>query len=287
MRHVITLSSIPPRFPQIAQTLRCLLAQTSRPEAVELYIPRSYRRFPQWGGGLPDVPEGVTIVRVDADLGPATKVLPAARARRGQAVDILFGDDDAFYPPDWAARFMAVRKEHPEAAVCAAASSVARIGRPWSASGPAPRAELAVPPDQQPGLAFRLLVQRVRAGLGRPAEIGTTFRKLERSGYVDIFEGYGGVALRPDFLDEMATVIPPVLWSVDDVWLSGQLARRGIPIWGDVRLNLVRKFLRVSQSYDLFSSVIDGADRDAANLACVDHMRRAYGIWGGDAIQSA
>ena len=80
MRHVITLSTIPPRFAGIGPALRSLVAQRSRPEAVELYIPRSYRRFPDWGGGLPEVPEGVRIVRVDEDLGPATKILPAARA---------------------------------------------------------------------------------------------------------------------------------------------------------------------------------------------------------------
>ena len=39
--------------------------------------------FVQPGGGLPEVPEGVRIVRVEEDLGPATKVLPAAQAWRG------------------------------------------------------------------------------------------------------------------------------------------------------------------------------------------------------------
>ena len=90
MRYVISLSTIPPRFASVGPCLNALLRQTARPEAVELYIPHSYRRFPQWGGGLPEVPAGVTIVRVDEDLGPATKILPAARAWRGQDVELFF-----------------------------------------------------------------------------------------------------------------------------------------------------------------------------------------------------
>ena len=99
MRHVITLSTIPPRFSQIGPTLRSLVRQRARPEAVELYIPQSYRRFPQWGGALPEVPDGVTIIRVEEDLGPATKILPAAKAYRGQGVELIYGDDDRVFSP--------------------------------------------------------------------------------------------------------------------------------------------------------------------------------------------
>ena len=119
MRHVITLSTIPPRFSGLGPTLRALVAQSSRPEAVELWIPQHYRRFPGYGGELPEVPEGVAIRRCDTDLGPATKVLPAAQERRGQAVDLIFCDDDQLYRRDWAARLLAVRARRPADAVTA------------------------------------------------------------------------------------------------------------------------------------------------------------------------
>ncbi|MDX5351404.1 MAG: glycosyltransferase family 2 protein, partial [Paracoccaceae bacterium] len=250
MRHVITLSTIPPRFQQIGPTLASLVRQRSRPEAVELYIPRSYRRFPQWGGGLPDVPEGVKIVRVDEDLGPATKILPAARKWRGQAVELLYVDDDHHYAPNWAERFLAVRREHPDAAVCAAATSLERMGRPWCAPRAEPRAIMAPGFPEQLGFHLRRLGKAV-GGRFLPSPTGqprllAQFRKLDRSGYADIAEGYAGVALRPDFLDEEAFIIPPVIWSVDDVWLSGHLARRGIAIWAERRLNLARAILPLS-----------------------------------------
>lgn len=290
MRHVISLSTIPPRFHQLGPTLASLLRQTSRPEAVELYVPRSYRRFPDWGGGLPEVPEGVRIVRVEEDLGPATKVLPAARAWRGQGVELLYADDDHHYAPGWAARFLAVRRQHPEAAVCAAATTLDRMGRPWSAPRSEPVAVIAPGFPEQFGFHLRRL-GRVIGGRLLPSRTAqprllAQFRKLDRSGHADIAEGYAGVALRPEFLDDAAFDIPPVVWSVDDVWLSGHLARRGIPIWADRRLNLARAVLPLSRVAPLYSAVIEGADRMAANRACIDHMRRAYGIWGGVADQS-
>ncbi|MBL9050227.1 MAG: glycosyltransferase family 2 protein [Tabrizicola sp.] len=285
MRHIISLSTIPPRFAKIAPALKSLLAQTSRPEAIELYIPRTYRRFPQWGGALPEVPEGVRIVRVDEDLGPATKILPAALAYRGQDVELLYVDDDIVFEKDWAQASLDLRKAHPEAAVCAAGVTMQRVGRNWVATAPLPRAVLAPLGYMQLGFHIRGLLSKAFARKKDTGVLSTPFRKIDRSGYVDIAEGYGGVALRPDFLDDAAFAIPPVLWTVDDVWLSGHLARRGIPIWADKTLNKARAVLEVSRTQSLFRAVIDGADRDTANQACIDYMRATYGIWGGEATQ--
>jgi len=286
MRHVITLSTIPPRFSQLGPVLASLAAQRSRPEAVELYIPRSYRRFPQWGGGLPEVPEGITIVRVDEDFGPASKVLPAARIWRGQEVELIYIDDDQICAPNWAEGFLQVRREHPEAAVCASINSVKRIGRNWEADSPQPRAVRAPESFQQLGYQLRNFLRtpfRRKDGL----KLVCAFRKLDRTGYADIAQGFTGVALRPDFFDETAFQIPPVVWAVDDVWLSGHLARRGIPIWADQRLDRITPIANVVHTASLRDSTIDGADRDGANLACVDYFRDTYGIWGGSASQSA
>jgi hypothetical protein len=290
MRHVISLSTIPPRFSQLGPALTSLVRQTSRPEAVELYIPRHYRRFPQWGGGLPDVPEGVTIVRVDEDLGPATKALPAARAWRGQDVVLLYCDDDTFYHRDWAARFLAVQRAHPGEAICASGTTLERMGRPWTEARRGPRAEYAPPFPKQFGFQLRRLARVAFGGLGgRGAErlkLLPQFRKLVRSGYADIAEGFAGVAVRPDFLDDAAFSLPPVVWSVDDVWLSGHLARQDIPIWADQSLNLAQAIIPLSRTLPLYAAVIEGADRRAANQACIDYMRQTYGIWGGVADQS-
>ena len=75
---IVSLSSIPPRFHKIGATLQALLGQSARIDRICLYIPEVYRRFPDWDGSLPEVPEGIEIHRTEADLGPATKVLAAA-----------------------------------------------------------------------------------------------------------------------------------------------------------------------------------------------------------------
>jgi hypothetical protein len=54
--------------------------------------------------------------------------------------------------------------------------------------------------------------------------------KWLKSGYIDILEGWDGVVVRPEFFDDFAWQIPDILWTVDDVWLSGCLERQGIPI---------------------------------------------------------
>jgi len=285
MRHIITLSTIPPRFAGLGPTLTSLLRQSSRPEAVELYIPRTYRRFPEWGGALPLVPDDVRIIRTDQDFGPATKVLPAALTYRGQDLDLIYTDDDQFHAPGWAAGFLVARKLHPGAALCAAATTVARMGRDWHSQTPQPRAVVA--PHYQDQIGFhlrRFIAKATRRTAATPLQ--PRFRKLDASGFADIAEGYAGVCLRPDFLDDAAFDIPPVAWAVDDVWLSGHLARRGVPIWADKGLNRVQAVLPVSQTEPLYNAIIDGANRPDANLASVDHMRRTYGIWGGEAVQS-
>lgn len=287
MRYIFSLSTIPPRFGMLDPALRSLLNQSLRPAAVELYIPRHYRRFPQWGGALPAVPDGVRIVRVDEDHGPATKILPAARAYRGQDLEIIYVDDDRIFARDWAGTCLGLRRDHPNAAICGSGFNIAqRYGLPV----PAPREPVAVRAPHPPkdlrydlGWLINRLLAGVRAGgLRRPY-----LRQIAQSGFVDIAEGHGGVMLRPDFLDDEAFRIPPPAWPVDDIWLSGMLARRGVPIWADRALFKVNEIIRASLHFALFKAVIDGADRMQANLACIDLLREAYGIWGGRATQSS
>ena len=253
---------------------------------MELYIPRSYRRFPQWGGGLPEVPEGVTIVRVDEDLGPATKILPAARAWRGQDVVLLYLDDDHCAAPGWAGRHLRLRRRHPEAALCASGSTLERMGAAPNPGRGIPHGVVAPDGVEQLGFQLRRLAAVLLEPVRGKSPLRPSFRRLDRSGHVDIAEGVGGVSLRPEAFDDAAWSIPPVLWAVDDVWLSGHLERRGVPIWADQSLNLVRKVGAIDATHALYRATIEGANREQANLACVNHMRQAYGIWGGVADQS-
>lgn len=284
MRHVITLSTIPPRFGSIGPALTALVAQTSRPEAIEVYIPKAYRRFPQWGGGLPSVPDGVRIVRTDEDLGPATKILPAARAYRGQNVELLYVDDDRIFAKDWAKTSLALRRDHPGVAICGVGFRIRlRYGYQFP-DGPPPSAVTVLNPRSQPGFQLRQFLRWLLPGHRDGQVLRPYVRRIARSGFTDIAEGYGGVLVRPDFFDDHALRIPQLAWAVDDIWLSGMLTRRGIPIWADRALYKVHEIMGVSSHFPLYRAVIDGADRAQANRATIEYMRATYGIWGGKVV---
>ena len=271
---VVTLSSIPPRFPEIAATLASLRAQTAQIDRILLCIPKHYRRFPEWDGTLPKVPPGVEICRTEQDYGPATKILGAVGAFRGQAVDLLFCDDDQHYAPDWAQRFVDLKARHPGHAICLLGMHAYDVAGGSTAHDLQPR---AVRRWRLTDLGFqvRYIWQDISTGAGRPAPARRVFK---RSGYVDIFEGRGGVLVRPEWFDDAAFTVPQVAWAVDDIWLSGAVARAGVPIWLQAGVPDPRdtdaEVLR-----PLSKAVVDGADRAAANRAAVDHMRRTYGIW--------
>lgn len=278
--YVISLSSIPSRFGDLPQVLTALQAQRRPPAEIRLYIPHRYRRFPGYDGALPDVPRGVEIVRVDEDLGPATKVVFAAQDLRGQDVDLLYCDDDRIYTPIWAETLLAARPAHPRAALAVQGFHLRHIGLP-EVTEPAPRMRRGRG-RRDPLYRLQRAWQALRWGGPHqvPPFVKARPRSFARSGYVDIAEGLSGVAIKPDFLDDAALDIPPVLWSVDDVWLSGQMMRRGVPVW----LHATRKRLFVDLPSQrgaeaLHLQVIEGAGRDAANRACVLRLQADHGIW--------
>ena len=286
MRHIITLSSIPPRFASLGPALQSLVNQSSRPQAVELYIPRTYRRFPQWSGSLPEVPPGVRIVRVEEDLGPATKILPATKAHRGQDVELLYVDDDRIFSRHWARTALKLRLKHPGTALCAQAFPVSRYGFELGEDTHLPRAIQSSEMIKKWRFFLSKMVGHVLSPAKKNARLEVWPGDFSRSGYCDIAEGFCGVMVRPEFFDDSAFDIPPVVWAVDDVWLSGHLARRGIPIWVDRKLLQITTLLDVQHHFPLYKAVLDGAGRKEANRACIDYMRQTYGVWGGKAAQS-
>lgn len=132
-----------------------------------------------------------------------------------------------------------------------------------------------------PGWAAGLLAER------HPGEAvaasGWSVNRLKRTGaagpgYVDIAQGFSGVLIDPQWLAGEDIAPPPEAWATDDIWLSGQLARRGIPIRlaKDARAGMTPAF---DDADALQDAVIGGRARHAANMACVETLTRRYGIW--------
>jgi hypothetical protein len=271
---IISLSTIPPRFDKLGKTLKSLVEQTAAIDEIRLYIPKRYRRFPDYDGSLPSVPDGITIVRPDNDMGPASKVLFAARDLRGRNAAILFCDDDKAFAPNWAAQLFAAQDARPD-------ECVALIGKdvPTDIAKSSAFLPKAVRTQQiDLSLRARRLKHKVAARILRAERPKPMPRLIAKGGYVDVLQGLGGVVVRPEFFDDIAYDIPDVIWAVDDVWLSGMLALKGVPIWLPAGLEEPA----TTDAHDfssLFLATIEGADRIEANRRCIEYMQEHFSIW--------
>lgn len=209
----VSLTSIPPRFAQLPRVVAALRAQADR---VVVCLPRQYRRFP--GRIKPPALPGADILWIDNDLGPACKVLPVARALRGQDTDLLYCDDDWDYAPGWADAFRVGRAHHPAAVLAGASFGAERL-------------QLAGPP---------------------------------------IAQGFAGVMIHPDWLDDIAMSPPDCAWAVDDIWLSGTFARTGRKI---IELPEARALAQpLTDPGNLQRARIGGLTRAEANRACATDL---------------
>jgi hypothetical protein len=277
MDFVISLSTIPPRMPHLAPVLQSLLAQQSPAREVVLWLPRRYRRFPDWDGALPDLPRGVRVARCDEDWGPATKILPALAEYRGAGAEILFCDDDSLYPPHWAAAFAAARAGHPGAIIAGQGQHHADIR-----------------PEMRPAARRPRMEGWTRASLSAhlaalPPPLPPAPPVIRRSGYADQFLGRAGALVRADFFTDEVFAIPPLLWGHDDLWLSGQAEAGEVGIWCDARIPNPASVRCLRLIRPLLHDRIDGRDRDTMQAEGVAHLRATLGIWmveppGGEVV---
>ncbi|WP_299353663.1 glycosyltransferase family A protein [uncultured Shimia sp.] len=274
--YVITLSSIPPRFDRLAKTLDTLLHQTVPAERIIVFLPKTYRRFPDWDGALPAVPKGVEIIQAEQDFGPATKLLPALQLF-DKKQEILFCDDDMDYPNDWAAAFFKQRARKPDACITLCAGVVESPPLKHRKTALRPRAwRLWRSFDMEQNL--RVMVEAFgRAFLGWPHRfVGR--RRCLFAGYMDNFMGFGGVLVRPEFFDADVFDIPEEAWSVDDIWLSGIAMKNGHPVWMIPRRREVTSHAHFKEAA-LTDMEGGGQGRDAANARAVKYLQDRYGIW--------
>jgi glycosyltransferase involved in cell wall biosynthesis len=110
---IVTLTSYPPRFRNLARTVVSLLDQTLAADGVILWIAAAdCSSLPQELVALEDY--GLTI-RECADLGSYKKLIPALQERPDSY--LVTADDDVYYPPEWLESLVAVARERPRTVV--------------------------------------------------------------------------------------------------------------------------------------------------------------------------
>eukprot|EP00887_Chlorella_sp_A99_P008006 scaffold12.g8006.t1 len=187
------LARLPPPAPSPSLALRALFKRSAC----------SLRR-----SGVP-----TAVLWYDEDLGPAMKYLPAAAALANDTSALLVVvDDDKAYPPTLLADLLAGHDAHPAAAVAC---------RGWAASASC---------EYDDELARSVYGHRLARG-----PRGDAAAAAAAAAPVDVVTGSDGYLFRPAAFAEDGG-----LWTfpsqqlreaakMDDVWISGQLATRGVP----------------------------------------------------------
>jgi hypothetical protein len=258
--------------------LQSLMAQDITVDKIELYIPRTFRRFPDYDGHLPTVPDGIEIIRPETDIGPATKILFAVeRYKHMPDAQLLFCDDDRIYAPDWARQLFSHQERRPEEAVAFSGWNVETIGL----SAYSPR---AMPQHRKlkrwQDVKYRWA--RLKQSLGwQPERLSgrkPIRRLVQRAGYADVGEGNGGFVVRSVFFGQEVFDIPDVGWAVDDVWLSGMLANNGVKIW--LPAGIYAPIATEAEKVDaLHQQQAPDMMRATLDLECAKHLQQQFGVW--------
>jgi hypothetical protein len=222
-RLVVALTTVPERAERIRPALRSLLDQSCVADRVLLAWPSFSRRTGGRYPAPPALPPGIELLPCEDD-GPASKLLPALVTEPTAA--IVVADDDVIYPIDFLETLLRAYRTDPNAA----------LGwRGW----------------------------RFRAGTD-PRDLDHVFATgVVAPTTVDVLMGTWGYLVPPSALDQsvhdFAAWPPEVRW-VDDVWISGHLARRGIP-----RRVVPAKGLPIETSASSIAALTDGVNRSGHN----------------------
>lgn len=192
-RLVVSLTTIPARTRSLGPVLRGLLDQTLAADRIVLALPKTSLR----GEAYPPaealaLPKGVEVLACQ-DQGPATKLLPVLHAEPQARIVVV--DDDVIYPRDFLETLLDWHRRLPGAAIGYRGVAL------------------------QTGNRFADLDHVFATGIAAPAR-------------VDVLFGTWGYLLPPGVLPQAVHDIdgaPPGLRWVDDVWVSGHLARAGVP----------------------------------------------------------
>lgn len=268
---IVTLTTIPPRFSNLGAKFRSLERQTVKPDRVQLTIPKIYRRFPGERPSLPSLPDWVEVFESDFDYGPATKLLPAVKRWADTDVDLLVCDDDRLQDKDWISRFKKVRGSRPTDIVCERGWNILdRIG--------AVQKQPKVPRAEQHPTGGKSVLYRLKR-IGSMNIVHPPRQVYKTPGYVDVFEGFLGALIPVGSIPMTAFHIPDIIWTVDDVWLSGMATLTNTYVWAHDMERPVYSDAKIDKVAALRNYVANGVGRGDADKMAIEHLRREFGVW--------
>ena len=190
MRIVVSLSTIPSRVEKLNIIVDNMLRQTLQPDSIIINLPfHSIREKRPY----PIFSSSCPLVKVNRckDYGPLTKLYPTLQVEKDENTLIVTVDDDVNYPLDLLEQLYKAYKRNRE---CAIGASGYTVGKWWNLFG------------------------RVNKPL-----VDTK---------TSVIEGYSGCLYKRGFFkDDLLDYgdAPKTMFYHDDLWISGYLAKRGIP----------------------------------------------------------
>lgn len=206
---VVTMTTLPSRIGNIQPTIASLCNQTVLPEKILINIPE-YSKREKTGYRIPDFLKENPLVEInftEEDLGPATKLLPALEKYWDNKDQLLMVvDDDEVYPKGLIENYLQYTDLSENAVLTL-------VG--WNAPEDFIHAHRTV----------------VYGAIGSKPE---NSEKVEHPTRVDCVQGASSFLVRPRFFDITVfnySLAPKEAFFVDDIYISGHLARQLTPIY--------------------------------------------------------
>jgi hypothetical protein len=201
---VVSLTTTPKRLPLIEPMLNSLITQTILPEKIIINLPKLYREETPYT--IPSFLENKTIIeifRTEKDYGPATKFIPSICRFQNTPMKIIVLDDDKIYSELIIENYLKKSEEYPECALA--------LGG-W-----------LVPED------FEHNKRKFQQASG--IRRFKRFDKIKNDQRIDIVQGASSYMIKPSFFDQSIfdyMSAPKSAFFVDDIWMSGHLARKNV-----------------------------------------------------------
>ena len=246
-RIIVSLTTLPDRIWNLRPVLDRLLQQTRPPDEIVIALPQFSLRqarpysIPEWLPGFPRV----RILHAEQDWGPATKFIPAIQDERAVGrhdTRIMVVDDDRIYPRDAVESYLYFSAQLPDAALCFRGAAMPRT-LDWHD-------------------AKMVHGNRLRA----PRKVA-------------VVTGCGSYLIQPRFFDEGLwdySSAPRGAFYMDDIWISGTLARLGVPrlvVPSSTRLRSAREQARTMSLHDVPNG------RQANNNEVIAAFRESWDVF--------
>jgi hypothetical protein len=247
---IVSLTTIPTRFPCLHTTIDSILSQTIQPDVVVIHIPTNYNNYSYDHKTIPTFSSDKVIINNNVkDYGPATKLLGLRDFDIYKEMNdddiIIVVDDDRIYNENLIKNMLNYHKIYPDKTLTVSGWDVETLSQYKTENKKQPR--------------------------------GVEFKKC---GYSDFLGGCCGFLLNkkmcPFRYDEIFDLNPTEdYYYVDDIWISGFLTLHNTEIY--IVPNSIFGDEKRSDN-DSISPLYDKT-RSTKNMKCIEYFRNKYNIF--------